>query len=211
MQLPPQAINKVQNKILNSTWVDQGNIQHNTNNNNQSQVNNNQDTSTTTTRPDVQGTAKSFKHICGKYGMKVCFKGNTTIKHILMKPKDQGPMDKKSGVLYSYQCSNVACNEEYIGETARTLGERCKEHLKQPSPIHVYIQQTGHNNIDTSFNFIGREDQGQARTIKESIYIRVNNPTLNQNIVKHKLSHIWDRVLFNSPGLKLGSSHQTSA
>ena len=52
-----------------------------------------------------------------------------------MKPKDQDPMDKKSGVIYSYQCNNIACNEEYIGETARTLGERCKEHVRQPSPI----------------------------------------------------------------------------
>ena len=45
-----------------------------------------------------------------------------------------------------------------------------------------------------------------ARTIKESIYIRVNTPTLNQNIGKYTLNHIWDRVLFNNPGLKLGSS-----
>ena len=47
----------------------------------------------------------------------------------------------------------------------------------------------------------------QAWTIKESIYIRVNNPTSNQNIGKYNLSHIWDRVLFNTPGLKLSSSH----
>ena len=40
----------------------------------------------------------------------------------------------------------------------------------------------------------------------ESIYIRVNNPTLNQNIGKYNLNHIWDRVLFKTPGLKLGSS-----
>ena len=136
MQLPPWAINKVQNKILNSNWVDQGNIQHNTNKNNQPQVNNNQDTSTTTTSPVpintigqvvipyVQGTAESFKHICGKYGIKVHLKGNTTIKQILKKPKDQEPMDKKSGVIYSYQCNNIVCDEEYIGKTARTLGER---------------------------------------------------------------------------------------
>ena len=45
--------------------------------------------------------------------------------------------------------------------------------------------------------------------IKVSIYIRVNNPTLNQNIGKYNLSHIWDRVPFNTPGLKLGSSHET--
>ena len=123
-----------------------------------------------------------------------------------MKLKDKDPKDKKSGVIYSYQCTNIACNEEYIGKTF--LGERCKEHLKHPSPTHVHIQQTGHTIEDNSFNITGREDQGQARTIKESIYIRVNNPNLNQNIGKYNLNHMWDRVLFNTPGLKLGSSHQ---
>ena len=108
----------------------------NTSNNNQPQVNNNQDTSTTNTRPRptstigqvvipyMQGTAEIFKHICGKYGIKVLFKGNTTIKQLLMKPKDQDPMEKKSGVIYSYQCNNLACDEEYIGETTRTPGGR---------------------------------------------------------------------------------------
>ena len=33
---------------------------------------------------------------------------------------------------------------------------------------------------------------------------------LNQNIGKYNLSHIWDRVLFNTPGLKLGSSEQAA-
>ena len=128
-----------------------------------------------------------------------------------MKPKDQDPKENKSGIIYSYQCTNIACDEEYKGETSRTLGERHKEHLKQPSPIHVHIQQTGHTVEDNSFNIIDKEDRGQARTIKESIYIRVNNPNLNQNIGKYNLSHIWDRVLFSTPGLRLGSSHQSSS
>ena len=42
-----------------------------------------------------------------------------------------------------------------------------------------------------------------SRYIKESIFIRVNNPTLNNNIGKFNLPHIWDRVLINTPGLKL--------
>ena len=44
---------------------------------------------------------------------------------------------------------------------------------------------------------------GRARNIKESIYIRVNNPSLNNNIGKFNLSHIWDRVLLNTKGLTL--------
>ena len=161
--------------------------------------------------PYTKGLVESFKHTCGKYGTQTYFKGNTTIKQVLMKPKDQDPKEKKSGVIYSFQCNHITCNEEYIVETARTLGERCKEHLKQPSSIHAHIQQTGHNTTEDSFNIIGREDQGQARTIKESIFIRINNPTLKQNIGKCNLSYIWDRVLFNTPGLKLGSFQQSSA
>ena len=227
--ITPQAINRVQNKVLNNNWEDHSNnslhstssnnnskvpsTQTGENNRNQTQVNNNQGASqlSTISRPRstvgqvvipyTKGIAESFKHICGAYGIKVHFKGNTTIKQVLMQPKDQDPKEKKSSIIYSFQCNHIACDEEYIGETASILGERCKEHLKQPSPIHAHIQQTGHNINDTSFNIIGREDQGQARTIKESIFIRVSNPTLNQNIGKYNLSHIWDRVLLTSQGL----------
>ena len=118
-----------------------------------------------------------------------------------MHPKDKVPRDNKSGIIYSFQCNNIACNEEYIGETARTLGERHKEHLKQSSPIYAHEQKTGHTTTDTSFNITGREDQWQARTIKECTFIRVNNPTLNQNIGKYNLSHIWHRVLLRPQGL----------
>ena len=120
--------------------------------------------------PYTKGIAESIKYICGKYGIQVHFKGNATIKQVLRKPKDQDPKEMKSGVIYSFQFNHIACNEEYIGETARTLGKRSKEHLKQPSPIHAHMQQTGHTITDTSFSIIGREDQGQARTIKESIF-----------------------------------------
>ena len=53
------------------------------------------------------------------------------------------------------------------------------------------------------FKIIGREKNNLARTIKESMYIRVNNPTLNRNIGKYNLPHIWDRVLHTIPELKM--------
>ena len=51
-----------------------------------------------------------------------------------------------------------------------------------------------------------RMDQDLSRLIKESIYIRVNNPTLNRNIGKFKLSHVWNRVLFSTLDLKTAFS-----
>ena len=54
-----------------------------------------------------------------------------------------------------------------------------------------------------NFQVIGREGHNLARNIKESIYIRVHNPTLNKNIGKFNLPHIWDRVLLNTISLNL--------
>ena len=74
----------------------------------------------------------SIKHICCKYGIRTHFKGNRTLKQIFVKPKGKDPEDKKSGVIFCYQCSAIDHAEEYIGETARTLGERYPEHLRGP-------------------------------------------------------------------------------
>ena len=76
----------------------------------------------------------------------------------------------------------MECDEEYIGETARTFGERFKEHLKHPSPIYDHSSITDHNTTLHNFSIVGREDQNLMRLITEAIYIRVNGPFLNKNI-----------------------------
>ena len=175
---PYWAIKRVQSKVLNNNWEDTRVTNINNNNStreeNSGTTNNNNSTNPTTNNrttkktigkiiiPYTKGTAESIKHICSKYGIKVHFKGNTTIKQILMKPKDTDPKDSKSALIYSYKCPQLDCDEEYIGETGRTLGERRREHLKQPSPIHRHSQASGHPIDDNNFNIIGREDQGQA-------------------------------------------------
>ena len=117
-------------------------------------------------------------------------------------------LDKYSAI---NSLTHLDCDEEYIGETSRrTFGERFKEHLKDHSPIHDCSNTTGHITTQDNLQIIGREDHGTARTIKESIYIRVNNPTLNRNIGKFNLHHIWDRVLLNTPGLKANRQGQST-
>ena len=96
----------------------------------------------------------------------------------------------------------IDCDEEYIGESGRKFGERYKEHLKAPSPIFLHQSNSGHVTILDNFKIIGREDNSLSRTIKESMYIRVNNPTLNRNIGKYNLSHIWDKILLPIQELK---------
>ena len=97
----------------------------------------------------------------------------------------------------------MECDVEYIGESSRTFGERFKEHLKAPSPIYDHYNTTGHNVTIDNFSIVGREHQSLCRWIKETLYIRVNNPSLNKSIGKYHLPHIWDEVLHNTPELKL--------
>ena len=153
--------------------------------------------------PYTQGLCESIKKICGRYGIQTHFKGGRTIKNLLVSPKDKDPVVNQSGSIYWYQCGDLGCDDEYIWEISRTFGERYKEHLKAPSAIHHHSNQTGHTTNQNNFQIIGREGHNLARNIKESIYIWVNNPTLNNNIGKFNLSHIWDRVLLNTKGLTL--------
>ena len=78
------------------------------------------------------------------------------------------------------------------------LGERFKEHQKASSPIFDHTNITGHSITIENFNIVGREDQNLKRAIKEALFIRVNNPSLNRNIGKFHLPLTWDEVLFNT-------------
>ena len=95
------------------------------------------------------------------------------------------------------------CDEEYIGESFRMFGERFKEHQKAPSPIFDHTTTSGHDINIENFSIVGREDQNLNRAIKEALFIRVNNPSLNRNVGKFHLPHMWDKVLFNTSELKL--------
>ena len=169
--------------------------------------NNNRDNKTTykghITVPYNEGPSESMKNICKRYGIQVHFKSGKTLKDELVAPKDKGHITKKSGIMYRFKCDRLECDEEFIGETARTFGERFKEHLKAASPIHDHSNTTGHTTNLNNFSIVGREEQNLSRLIKESMFIRVNNPSLNRNIGKYHLPHVWDEVLINNIELKL--------
>ena len=175
----------------------------NNKNSKKSAPNNNRGPKTHIVVPYYQGLSESYKRTCRKYGIEVHLKEGHTIKDLLITPKDKDPILKRSGVIYTYKCGRVDCDHEYIGESARNFEERFKEHLKAPSPIHDHINISGHSVTIDNFSILGREDQNLARLIIESMYIRANKPSLNKNVGKYHLAHIWDEVLLNISELKL--------
>ena len=124
----------------------------------------------------------------------------SALKNLLVSPKDKDAMANKSEAIYWFQWGDLTCDDEYIGKTSRTFGKRFKEHLKE----HHHSISTGHPTTQHNFPIIGREGHSIAKTVKRIyLHIRVNNPTLNRNIGKFNLHHIWDRVLLDTPGLKI--------
>ena len=74
----------------------------------------------------IKGLGEGLKKVCSKNGVQVYFRGGQTTRSLLVAPKDKDPILKKSGVIYRYECDRVECDEEYIGESSRTFGERFK-------------------------------------------------------------------------------------
>ena len=81
---------------------------------------------------------------------------------------------------WSSECGRVDCEDEYIGESGRTFAER----------------------LD-NFSIVGRDDQSMTRAIREVMLIRANDLSLNRNICKYQLPHIWGEVLVKSPEIQL--------
>ena len=106
-----------------------------------------------------------------------------------MFPKDKEGMKKQSNIIYWYKCGRTECNDEYIGKSVRPFEERYKEHLKAPSPIFENNNATGYTTSVENFTIIGREGHDMARTIKEVIYMRVNNLPLT-GILANTTCHI---------------------
>ena len=117
---PNWALNRVKNKIKTSTKQDPKRREHTSNIRGQNKP--------YMILPYVRGLSESMKNICSKHGVQVHNRGGNTIKGLLMAPKDKDHITMKSGIIYRFKCQRLDCDDEYIGESSRTFGERFKEH-----------------------------------------------------------------------------------
>ena len=152
--------------------------------------------------PTSQIQVKKFKKGCKSKGIQVHFKGSNTLRTALGNRKDKDPKANQTGIIYHYQCPHINCTSSYIGESGRALGDRIKEHFKAPSPIHLHSSTTGHPMDPNQFSIVHKEVNSQPRTIKEAMFICMQDPPLNRNLGKYQLPHIWDHLLQASPTLQ---------
>ena len=82
--------------------------------------------------PYISKLSEQVARIFKSYNIPVYHKPINTLRSLLVHPKDRTAKAAKCGVVYDIQCPE--CDQHYIGETARTLGTRMKEHLSCRQP-----------------------------------------------------------------------------
>ena len=152
--------------------------------------------------PYLSKLSEQVARIVKSYNIPVYHKPINTLRSLLVHPKDRTAKAAKCGVVYDIQCPE--CDQHYIGETARTLGTRIKEHLscRQPlSAISEHKLNTGHQCSMKDVNILDHEENWHRRKIKEAINIHREKPTLNQDVgqelppvllqlVSHDIGHV---------------------
>ncbi|XGW34489.1 hypothetical protein V3C99_018419 [Haemonchus contortus] len=90
-----------------------------------------------------------------------------------------------SGVVYKITCRD--CGNEYIGETARPLHVRIKEHidgtkrLKGSTALGTHrIQKQNGGVFEVTVEVLAQESQPCARKTLEAFWIQVTNPKMNR-------------------------------
>ena len=92
------------------------------------------------------------------------------------------------------------CPESYIGETERSLKTRFLEHRRPSSTSsevsqHIHLESPGHSVDLKEVKVLDRDPRYFERGVKEAIYIRVNQPTLNKDGGRYQLPRVFDPIL----------------
>ena len=96
-------------------------------------------------------------------------------------------------VIYHVKCED--CDNDYVGETARQLNTRLKEHLtRDSSAIKDHCDKTGHKIEPKNTNILTSEDNFWKRKVKEAIEIKQRRPSLNRD-EGLELPRVYDSLL----------------
>ena len=127
--------------------------------------------------PYIRGLSEAIKRTFSALDIRVVHRPHTTLRQLLVRPKDRIPSMQNSGVVYSIPCS--ACPGVYIGQTGRLLGTRLTEHKAAVkfarTDVSAVAEHVWHHNHQMDFQsttVLAREDNSQRRSLLESWFIQ---------------------------------------
>ena len=109
-----------------------------------------------------------------------------------------------SGVVYKFACGG--CNATYIGKTKRHTKTRFCEHLgisaltgkrvksEKPSAVSDHLKACKFKADQKSFSVLGRDSNNWQLLLKESLFIRMEQPVLNAKIASVPMKLFGDAM-----------------
>ena len=99
-----------------------------------------------------------------------------------------------------YIRSNVKNMMVYVGETERPLKARFSEHRRPSSTTsevseHIHVDHPQHSVELENTEVLTTEPRWFERGVKEAIYIRALNPSLNKDGERYNLLPVWDNII----------------
>ena len=95
-------------------------------------------------------------------------------------PSLKEPVEKmlKSGVVYKIVCPS--CTACYVGETARHLQFRFKEHIQKPGPMRTHLSQCNTTLSEKDIDILQSSSRGETYLLTlEALHQRELKPTIN--------------------------------
>ena len=165
--------------------------------------------------PYIKGTTDAIQRILKSHNIASAVKPHTTLRKMLVHPKDKIPDNKKCGVIYEVPCKN--CNRTYVGETGRQLGVRISEHQKETekastanytrsqrknstqdikkSAITDHVCTENHVINWEGVSVIDRESERYQRWVREAIWISRRGTVMNRDEGAYQLSKTWSSLI----------------
>ena len=120
-----------------------------------------------------------------------------------MKPKDPVSNENVVGPVYKIRCEE--CETTYVGETERFLKSRFNKRRRPSSTTshvakHTHLEQPEHSVELKNTESLTTESSWFERGVKEAIYIRALNPSLNRDGRRCNLPPAWENIIKKSEG-----------
>ena len=92
------------------------------------------------TVPYIQGVTESFQRLFRSYNIALHVQAQNSLRSLLVAPKDPTHKLHRSGVVYGLKYAD--CPASYVGESARPLRTRIREHKRPASPVGEHRKDT---------------------------------------------------------------------
>ncbi len=137
------------------------------------------------TSPYVRGITEPIRRLIKKTGHTAHTKPHTTIRKLLVAPKEWDKLEDKCLVVYNLSCQD--CDAYYVGETEQPHKHCIKEHSTDSSLVGHHMDFHQHK-LDTDIiKMLDRERRWFQRGVQEALQICSSSPSLNRYRGRHHL------------------------